>query len=492
MTQPTRSHRLSKSRFVTGCQCHKLLWWKVHEPQAKELEPGVVLQDRFDQGQQVGEMAQDRFPDGVLIDFPYQEVDAMIAATKTALDDGAAAIFEASFLADSVFVAVDVLQRDGDGFTLIEVKSSSSQKPEHIPDAAIQTHVLRQCGITVQRAEIMHLNKEFCFPDEGDLFQRTDVTTPVEQMLAEVPDEIERQLDALAGPLPEVAIGAQCFEPRECPFMKRCWPDSPRHISKLYNMGAKKTVQYMADGVHTIDDLPPEKKLPAAAKRQLRAMAEDRLIVEPELAEALEPFNVRLGYLDFETISRAVPVWPGMGPWHHAAAQYSYHEEQPDGTISHEEWLAEGPEDARPALAEAMVKDCAGASRVVMYTPFERTRIRDLQEAVPHLAEPLKDLESRLIDLHPIIRDYVYDPHFHGSFSLKNVLHPLVPHLAYHDLIIVDGMVASVEIARLLFVAGKIPPEQRDETRKHLLDYCERDTEAMVELLKSLRKLAGL
>ncbi len=32
MTTPARPHRLSKSRFVAGCQCHKLLWWRVHEP----------------------------------------------------------------------------------------------------------------------------------------------------------------------------------------------------------------------------------------------------------------------------------------------------------------------------------------------------------------------------------------------------------------------------------------------------------------------------
>ncbi len=82
MTTPTRPHGLSKSRFVAGCQCHKLLWWKVHEPKAEELQPDIVLQDRFDQGQQVGEMARDRFPGGVLIDFPHREVDARIAATK--------------------------------------------------------------------------------------------------------------------------------------------------------------------------------------------------------------------------------------------------------------------------------------------------------------------------------------------------------------------------------------------------------------------------
>ncbi len=34
-------------------------------------------------------MARDRFPGGMLIDFPYHEVDAKIAATKAALDDGA-------------------------------------------------------------------------------------------------------------------------------------------------------------------------------------------------------------------------------------------------------------------------------------------------------------------------------------------------------------------------------------------------------------------
>ena len=28
---------LSKSRFTAGLQCHKQLWWKVHEPDAPEL-----------------------------------------------------------------------------------------------------------------------------------------------------------------------------------------------------------------------------------------------------------------------------------------------------------------------------------------------------------------------------------------------------------------------------------------------------------------------
>ena len=82
-----RCLRLSKSRFVAGVQCHKLLWWRVHEPDAVELQPDIVLQDRFDQGKGVGELAQTRFPGGTLIDFGYREVDAKIAATSGALEE---------------------------------------------------------------------------------------------------------------------------------------------------------------------------------------------------------------------------------------------------------------------------------------------------------------------------------------------------------------------------------------------------------------------
>jgi len=110
---------------------------------------------------------------------------------------------------------------------------------------------------------------------------------------------------------------------------------------------------------------------------------------------------------------------------------------------------------------------------------------------VSELKPELEALERKLIDLHPVIRDYVYHPGFLGSFSLKYVLTPLVPELTYDDLVIVDGMVASVEIARLLFVAQKIAPAERDRVRKDLLNYCERDTWAMVKLLEKLKELAS-
>src|SRR5437899_4626942 len=379
-TLTTVPYRLSKSRFTSGLQCHKKLWWEVHEPDALELQPDKVLQDLFDQGRQVGAVARARYPGGVLIDLPHHAGAARVAATEQALDAGAPAIFEATFIADDTFVTIDVLEKTNDGYRLTEVKSSSSQKDEHIPDVAIQARVAAACGVKITAAAVLHLNKQFRHPASGDLFARTDVTAPVAAFLPPVPDEIARQREMLAGPLPDVPVGLHCFEPRDCPFMGRCWPDAPDHIRHLAGVGPKRTADYLARGITSIAELPAREKLNFTQRRQLKAMAEHRLIVEPTLAAELAPFGFplprrergtggeagRLGFLDFETIARAIPVWPGMAPWQQAAAQFSYHERQPDGSHAHVAFLAEGPQDARPPLAAAMVRATAHAERVVM------------------------------------------------------------------------------------------------------------------------------
>jgi hypothetical protein len=490
---------LSKSRFVRGWQCHKLLWWTVHEPEAPELVPDKVLQDRFDQGRQVTLLAQQRFPGATLIAAGARE--SRLEATRLALDFGTPAILEGAFMADGVFAAADVLLQEDGGYTLIEVKSSSAVKDDHIADAAIQTHVLRRSGVPVRRIEIMHLNKAFRHPDRGDLFVREDVTAPVEAFLPQLPAMIAAQRAMLPGPLPEVAIGLHCFAPRDCPFHDRCWPDDPDHVATLYNNGPKRTCAYLARGIHSVFEIPQTEKLPDAARRQLRALRERRMIVEPGLTQALADAlgEARLGFLDFETVQRAVPAWDGLGPWQQTVVQFSYHEQPHPLTPSpsrerggmgmrHVAYLAEGPGDPRAELVERMLEATREAERIVMYSPFERSRINELAEQLPAFADQLHALAGRLVDLLPILRHHVYHPDFRGSFSLKYILSPLVPDLTYNDLAIVDGQVASVEIARLLFVVHAV--RDREQLRQELLAYCERDTWAMVRLVQRLRELA--
>jgi len=192
---------LSKSRFTAGLQCHRLLWWRVHEPDAPELTAGLADQAILDQGTRVGELARSYVPGGRLVDLPYDAFAERITATRRLLAEGVPAIYEASFSAGHVYAAVDILTREPDGLHLIEVKSTTSLKEEHLPDIAIQLHVLGRSGLEPARAELMHLNRACTYPRLEDLFVREDATVEARALQPALPAEIEAQLRMLAGGL---------------------------------------------------------------------------------------------------------------------------------------------------------------------------------------------------------------------------------------------------------------------------------------------------
>ena len=453
---------------MAGLQCHKQLWWRIHEPKAPELTADPWLQNRFDQSKEVGLVARTYVP---------------------------GAQYEASFASDEAVAVVDILE-PGRSPVLIEVKATNSVKKEHIPDVAIQVHVLRQAGVAVPRAEVMHLNPRCRFPKLDDLFVREDVTEKVELFLPVVPGELQAQQAMLAGPLPDVPIGEHCARPHKCPFLKRCWPGLPEHhVSTLYTIQRRKVEEYQAQGFDTIHELPSDLELSVIHARQVKAVTTGQMVVEPKLASALAEFaSSPLAYLDFETVSYAIPRFPGCRPWENMPVQFSVHREGPPGgqkRFTHSAYLADGPDDPRPAIAEQVVKACAGATRIVAYyASFERECLRNLAEGVPHLAAELLGVGERLVDLLPLVRNHIYHPDFGGSFSIKKVLPALVPGLSYADLAINEGETATLQLMRLLF-EHELKGEERAKLRRALLAYCERDTWAMVKLLERIRGLVG-
>ena len=405
--RPPQGHpmRLSKSRFTAGLQCHRLLWWKAHEPGAPELVPGASQEAIFNQGSEVGVIAQQRVPGGVLIDFPFTALTERVEATKDAIAGGADVIYEASFFADSTFAAVDILKREGDGWRLIEVKSTTRVKREHLGDIAVQLHVLRSAGLTVTHVELMHLNRACVFPDLSDLFTRVDVTARVEPLLAGVPAEIVRQLAMLRGPIPEVPIGRHCDAPYECPFKGRCWPVLPEHhISTLYFVGNAKW-DLEAQGITTIDQLPADFLLKPEAARQVRAVLTGETIVLPGLAARLARLRAPVAILDFETVAPAVPVWNGCHPYDPMPVQFSCHIQDGHGGWTHHAHLAAGPGDPRPELVRRLALACAGAGSILAYhSDFEKRCLELMAAALPELREPVRGILERLEDALPIVR----------------------------------------------------------------------------------------
>ena len=84
---------LTKSRFLAGRQCKKLLWYRVF---SKDSFPTVDLSQEaiFDQGDEVGELARTCFPGGILV---TQETTAKNLAETAELLPKRVPLFEAGF-----------------------------------------------------------------------------------------------------------------------------------------------------------------------------------------------------------------------------------------------------------------------------------------------------------------------------------------------------------------------------------------------------------
>lgn len=93
---------------------------------------------------------------------------------------------------------------------------------------------------------------------------------------------------------------------------------------------------------------------------------------------------------------------------------------------------------------------------------------------------------KRLFDLEKAFKGWFYHPEFRGRTSIKVTLPALVD-LSYDGLAIADGDTAVAKYAHM--ARGKITGDAAGEVRQDLLEYCKRDTLAMVRLHERLLKL---
>lgn len=490
---------LNKRQVLSGLRCHKKLWFEFHEDDAPELRLTDEMLMRFAEGREVGKHARLARGDGVNA-APEGRVsqDVVEQRTAAAMSDGAARVFEAGFTAGGANIRADILERDGDAWRLIEVKSSKWPEKDrdrekkfelHVPDVAVQAWVARGAALPLGATHLMYLNPDCRHPDLSNLFSTVEVTTRVEPVVRELPQAVATMQAMLTGSVPDTAVGDQCTDPDDCPFYDRCHLPLPdHHVSELY-YGKRYAERFESEGKRLISDLSESDAPNAAAKRQVRAVKAGTRIVEPGLGARLAMLQTPIIHLDFETVQLAVPRWPGCHPQDMVAVQFSVHRERADGTVDHVAHLAQPGGDPRPALIDALVEACRGAATILVYfEQFEKKRIEELAEWFPAREGELMDIHRRIVDLLPIVRDHVYDPDFRGSFSLKKVLPALVPGLGYSDLAIQEGGTATAAIYRLLF-DDKLNSDEAGVLRANLLAYCERDTEAMVRLLQRLREL---
>jgi len=489
---------LSKSRILAGLQCPLRLWHQVYNPElAGELS--LAKQAIFDTGYEVGRLATCLYPNGVLIEEDHLNHQEAVQSTWKWMNETAApAIYEGAFFFDDIRIRTDILERvKHNRWNLIEVKSSTAFKDIYKTDLAVQYYVLRGVGVEVDRTYLLYLNNQYVFDGQSleldKLFHRVDLTSEVLSLQGEIPSTIARMKEVLRGSEPpEIDPSRHCKKPYECDFWGHCRAKMPEFwVMELYGISQQRLEGLAASGIADIRELPEAFPLSALQERIRRCVTRGEEFIDPQLERELRKVAYPVHFLDFETISPAIPRYANTKPYHTIPFQWSDHILHQDGTLKHRQYLHDGNGDPREDFIRTLVEALGAQGTIFIYTSYERDVLNVLIRDFPQYGVVLLSLMDRFKDLCALISQNYYNPLFHGSFSLKVVLPALVPSMNYQDLMIQDGMAASCEYLRM--VDPDTPVEEKQRIREALIAYCSYDTLGMVKirevLLDKLRPL---
>lgn len=482
---------LSKSKYISGLQCPKLLWRLVHDPDSIPLH-SAGIQAIFDQGHNVGHLAQSLFPGGVSIPWEAPPKEKL-QLTREALPTGKP-VYEATFSAGGAYAQVDILVPQGERWDIVEVKSSTSASDIHLHDLSLQRHACEAAGLPVGRCMIAHLNNQYVRQGPLELhklFALEDLTDKVAPLLPDVVGRLEKMKQDLASEtVPVVAIGPHCTNPYTCILKEECWAFLPEHsVFDLYR-GGKQAWGLFDEQILSLGEVGSRITLSRQQQVQLAAVQTG----QPQIDKAyiqhfLQGLTYPLWLLDFETFQTAVPLYDGTRPYQQIPFQFSLHVintpgEQPVALA----WLAEGKEDPRPGFLAALRSTLGSEGSIIAYNAgFERGRLAELARQFPEHSDWLESINGRWVDLLTPFRDFAYyHPDQHGSCSLKDVL-PALTGKSYEGLEIAEGSAAAREFLRAEH--GGSSEEERQRIRTNLQAYCGQDTLGMVLILKALREV---
>lgn len=491
----------SKTKYVEFMCCHKAAWLTAHKPEVKKVDDSAF--DVIQAGIKIGELAKGYFGDYVDMT-TYKEdgsLDLVTMARKTekAIADGVQNICEAAFLHDGLYCAVDILHKSKrgeiEGYEIYEVKSSSKMKDRYYYDIAYQTYVAKECGVNILDFYVLHINSDYVLQGELDI-----------KKLLVSDDKSKRPLWAIGGPLAVKmmlneaegclkeeefdCIGEQCGD--WCGYWEYCSRNLPKpNVFDLYD--CRKKWKYYEDGIVSFEDIVNSGiKLTDIQQRQIECADPNAGTYGDKdgITEFLNTLTYPLYFLDFETMGLAIPEIEGTHPFEQIPFQYSLHYfEEEGGEVRHKEYLAEEVGDPRRSLAERLCADIPeGACILAYHASTEKGVVKKLAEQFSDLNEKLTDIRFSIIDLLPVFqKGYYYNRAMGKSLSIKSVLPAVFPELNYHNL---DGVQNGTDAMDIFPKIKNMSPEEARKTRKQLLEYCKRDTMAMVKLWQELVRVS--
>jgi len=482
---------LTKRRYMYGLQCPKYLW-VTFDNQELIPELGIVAQYRIDERRLVGNLVERLFPGGIRV-VPVDDFTNHIEQTQVFIKQRKL-VFEAGILIDNLYSKIDILEPvDHDSWDIIDIKNATDIKPHYISEISFQKLCCEKAGLKIRKCRLAYINNKYIRQGEIDpqlMFKIEDITTNINSDTENIQQEINNMLEVIYDKeCPKTTIGPHCNDPDECLLKERCWEFLPvNNVFELSRAG-KKSFELFARGISAIKDIPDGFKLTDKQLIQKKcALSNSAHISKEDIKNLISSLRYPIYYLDFETFLTAIPRFNGIKPYQQIPFQFSIHIiNDKDSKIEHLSFLADGTDDPREKLITSLISALGNKGSIVVYSPFEKTRLKELAEAFPEYKAEIDAIVERIVDLLVPFQSFqYYNSEQKGSASIKAVL-PAITGKGYKDMGISDGQVASISYLNITF--GEVLDEERIKTRKELEEYCGLDTEGMVRIVEKLKEL---
>lgn len=502
---------ISKSLFK-AYQIHpKLAWWAIHDrPRYNWINTQLYgSMGGAESGAAVEEQVLQLYPDTPLTRIPVQwaQPGGTIDLSQQAIRDKKPLIAQACLTDGELLCVVDLLRLNPDGtYDLIEVKSKSSIRnstraatllDELIADLSFQRYVARRVlgDAFSGRCYLNYVNKEYIREgavDPRQLILEEDVSSELQEndliasQLKTLQEDVQRSEQDLHarypydGELYQIYYGAD-------PPVGSVWtiPGSVKKLSGRIREGLVDILEMDEEDIRLLYKADGSESTQSNYVRlfQDHEIYSNHAAIRQILDNLPRPFY----FYDYETISSPVPLLDGTRPNQQVVVQFSLHELPIlGGDTAHYEGIIGPGERTNRRVIEELIHTTTGkeGTYIVWNKSFEMARNRELMATYPEFARELERINASTFDLMEIFKNlHYFDRRFNGSFSIKAILPVLTP-ITYENLNVQKGDQAANLLAGI--ISGTIQPKEAPEIQRQLLEYCQQDTWAMVEIYRIL------
>jgi hypothetical protein len=213
---------LTKSKFVIGKQCFKLLYLENDKEKKKEktldsqeltalYNRGHIFEDNF---------RNSEFPEGINVKDKVGNWGFFDSFTNYLLNlPGKQVIFEATIIEDDVLIMCDVLVKDENGkIDVYECKLYKEINNVILEDLSIQYNICRKRFGDILRSFNLVLRAD----EKGEEWVIQDITEELANSKSDVDASIQLFKEVIKNAEPSIEMGNHCDSPYECGFKAYC------------------------------------------------------------------------------------------------------------------------------------------------------------------------------------------------------------------------------------------------------------------------------